>query len=509
MPDLETTHESAAGFRKYLSRWYAPNYAYRDNAVGVWAFHDTADEDLDRSASKGVQRGVDAVLASWHSSHGGTRKDGVYTTWMGTNWSNHGWVARSDRMALGGEFDGSSQERLRYMFWDTCSAVRFSHGHSPARTWTGAAKGIRMVFGWDTPSIDSAHYGQYFWEEWNKNKSLSTAFLDASWKVLHEQVPAVAAFGATESEAVTRRDRERYLYSEAVSSDWVAWKWYELGKTGSDRQTSPTTPASVRDVDIVHSGNSDGEVERVAQKIGVVVAQPRIIESRPFGMRAVRTKALTLTVDADGDYELVLTGASQRTPARTGTQDDEALVERARSLIAEFNLSDGVEIRFSAVRHTGVNAAAKGTTPGDGRIAEKTVIFDEVIDGLPFVDPDAGHIEITFDATSGVVKGVRSSVREPRGIQEQAAGAGGGSPAIAIWEAREMALSSVQQTAAPAEDQAEAQVEITHAIEPGSEEVGYYMIDGKAVPVYRTVVVAEQLPEARPREVIVPLARSR
>ena len=66
-----------------------------------------------------------------------------------------------------------------------------------------------MLFGFETTSVDNPNYGKYFFQEWNKNKSFSTAWLDASWRISHGQVPSVVACGANQADADARLSSER------------------------------------------------------------------------------------------------------------------------------------------------------------------------------------------------------------------------------------------------------------------------------------------------------------
>ena len=145
---LSSTHESADGFRNYLSTWYTPNFARRDSAVSVWQFHDFASYDYDLWNSGGTDLGIDAVRVAWHSGHGGMSSPNRFFAPMGSNWSNNGWNAMSLNMALGGNHNSFGDERLRYLFWDTCNSVMVSGGNDPYSTWGVRAKGLRMVFGY-------------------------------------------------------------------------------------------------------------------------------------------------------------------------------------------------------------------------------------------------------------------------------------------------------------------------------------------------------------------------
>jgi hypothetical protein len=91
----------------------------------------------------------------------------------------------------------SFNEDLRYLYWSTCFSLRVSGSDSPVRTWWNPNKGgLRMMFGYETTSVDDPNYGKFFWDEWKKGKTFARAFLDASWRISHDQVPVVMAAGA-------------------------------------------------------------------------------------------------------------------------------------------------------------------------------------------------------------------------------------------------------------------------------------------------------------------------
>jgi hypothetical protein len=60
----------------------------------------------------------------------------------------------------------------------------------PIKTWGGPDRGFRMLFGFETTSVDSPDYGKNFWSEWNKGKSFTQAWLDTSWDISHTQAPS-------------------------------------------------------------------------------------------------------------------------------------------------------------------------------------------------------------------------------------------------------------------------------------------------------------------------------
>jgi len=144
------------------------------------------------------------VLAVYHSGHGGMGTDGKFYAPLGYNWGGQGTTAISDRMRVG-------NEQVNYLFWSTCESLRVLAGHSPIRTWQPANLGFRMLFGFETTSWDDPNYGKFFWEEWKKGISLSSACLDASWTIAHDQAPSVVACGSNESETRDRVFNERYF----------------------------------------------------------------------------------------------------------------------------------------------------------------------------------------------------------------------------------------------------------------------------------------------------------
>ena len=156
---LSSTHEDAEGWLAYLNRFQPSNFHYRDGGVAVWAYEEDYDNWEDTY-------GMDACLAVYHSGHGNMAADGTFQAPMGAHWGGLGDWAYSSRMHLG-------NEQANYIFWSTCLSLRVHEGHDPVRTWHGANGGFRMLFGFETTSVDRPEYGRWFWEEWNAGDSLA------------------------------------------------------------------------------------------------------------------------------------------------------------------------------------------------------------------------------------------------------------------------------------------------------------------------------------------------
>jgi hypothetical protein len=91
-------------------------------------------------------------------------------------------------------------EAARYIFW----SLRVLEGHSPVQTWWNACQGFRMLFGYETTSVDDPNYGKNLWNHWVGGKSLSRSWLDAGWQISSHQAPSAMAVGANQAEASNR-----------------------------------------------------------------------------------------------------------------------------------------------------------------------------------------------------------------------------------------------------------------------------------------------------------------
>ena len=156
--DLTYTHEDAGGFYNYVKQFVPPNFWYRDGNVLSWIYGEQYDD------WQGTY-GFDACTAEYHSGHGTMDANGVFSMPMGGTWGGTSWVSSND-MRLGNEV-------ARYLFFSTCLSLRVLDGHTPIRTWDAANLGLRMIFGFETTSVDSPRYGEYFFNKWNANGTSS------------------------------------------------------------------------------------------------------------------------------------------------------------------------------------------------------------------------------------------------------------------------------------------------------------------------------------------------
>jgi len=161
--DLHQTHADALGFYQYLYQWYTANFYYKDGNVKTWLYEEPNDHWQN-------YYGIDAVDVFYHSGHGNMTSKGVFQAPSGGSWNNETWISSDHNMLIG-------NQRLRYLFWSTCFSCRVFGGLTPITTWWNddSNPGFRMLFGFETTSVDNGNYGTNFWNHYKAGQSFSTA----------------------------------------------------------------------------------------------------------------------------------------------------------------------------------------------------------------------------------------------------------------------------------------------------------------------------------------------
>lgn len=467
---LSYTHEDAQGFRDWLAKWnHVPNFWFKDDAVKVWAYEETYDNWQDTY-------GFDADLVSYHSGHGAMDSNGVFYAPLGGLWDNRS-TAQSNRMALGNEY-------CRYLFWSTCLSLRVRDGHTPIRTWHGANKGLRMIFGFETVSWDDPNYGKNFGKHWDAGKSLGTAWLDGSWDIAHDQSPSVVACGATQQEAQDRVFNERNFTWATVSNAWYWWRSYTPRAAMRERNllvpSNPLTgrlaPASAR------------SLRAAAERFGFDADS-----LRPAGSLAVTGDGRRrLTINADGTLiaQLAEHNRGNRTPI-----DRSAARSAAADIIQQYGLdADGPLVldRIADVDEAGQSESGSGSQEGPFRTGT-LVQFRQVIGDLPVITPGAGTVRVLID-NDGTPISVTANTRTVEDTSERSTRAPSVEPTPDGTEPRPRESSSperllarelsglLQRTAL----RGEAPIGIEPV--PGTYEVGYDIQDDQAVLVAQRAV---------------------
>ena len=322
---LTYTHEDAQGFYDYVKQFAAPNFWYRDGGVAVWAYYETYDDWQDTY-------GMDAVNVVYHSGHGGRLADGRVWFPLGADWSGQGTNAWSDQMRLG-------NERVNYIFWSTCFACPVYAPLNPITTWNSANLGFRMLFGYETTSVDDPNYGKYFFQEWNKNKSFSTAWLDASWRISHGQVPSVVACGANQADADARLSSERLFNWAHVPKNWWSWRWYNASRSAPPNMTARERNISVpqdmssavlRPIDV-----NERVLRSAVDRFGLRLTIPREVGISPSGASQISDGDTTLAFGADGSVEAHLAQHNYDNRDQISLTDAAAIAQEALGLYGQ------------------------------------------------------------------------------------------------------------------------------------------------------------------------------
>jgi uncharacterized protein DUF6345 len=393
---LSYTHEDAQGWYDYLARFATPNFWYRDGGVQVWAYEQTYDNWQDTY-------GMDAVNAVYHSGHGNMSASGVFEAPLGGVWDGRSW-AYSTNMRLG-------DEQANYIFWSTCLSLRVLDGHNPINTWHNSNLGFRMLFGFETTSVDDPNYGKFFWEQWNRPQPFWQAWCDASWRISHSQAPSVVAVGADQADATNRLWNERLLYWEHVPRNWYQWVWYNAARgVGARRERSLELPDEALIAELRPVEMSAPRVRDLAERFGVEGAVPDLPAGTALRIGDGNGNGPALGVRPNGGFEI-------RFGAPTLDEDQRApRLSRAHEIageaIRQYGLDEDVELAFDQVRHT---VSAGGSTEdrehvAKPRVVETTVQYRQVVNGLPTVGADQGLVQITI-GNDGQLTRLVSTVR--------------------------------------------------------------------------------------------------
>jgi hypothetical protein len=486
--DLGLTHDDVQGFYNYIQQFNTPNAWYRDGSVGQWIYEETYDNYLD-------DYGFDAARVVYHSGHGSMDDNGAFWLPVGNNWGGDVWTSSND-MRLGNEY-------ARYVFWSTCLSLRVKQGHTPIRTWATANQGLRMIFGFETVSVDNPNYGKFFFEEWNKGKSFSTAFLDGSWRISTGQEPSVVAMGATQAEASGRVFNERIFSAERAATNWYWWRWYDSSRA---RNRNLRIPTGARSVTLAPTPASSRDLASWAERFEVSV--PRGINEQDLrrGITLGGDAGARIAIGSDGSREVRL---AETADIRGQISADQA-IKVAHRAIEQYRLAENVDLILDGVRYDR-NAGASADERVDETVREVAVNFVQVVDGIPVVSPDGGRVQIRVD-NDRTMTGIADSTREVREVRDHPAAPPRPdarkprTPGLRTADNFSIDLDgAVQSTSIPAVDElldgalqrrlrrAGSGGQIPSGVRevPASTEIGYALRDGDAVLVARREVELE------------------
>jgi hypothetical protein len=403
-PDLTETSADTWGFINNCASWQKKNYVYADGDVWADDFRTSSDHYAAGHLPAGFD-GIDSVVVGYISAHGQRINASTVRLIMGGT-GHGGCTVNSNQMSLG-------ENDLRYLFLSTCESV----STSPGNTWFGPANGIRAILGYDTLSVDSPDYGKFFFENWKKPRAkTSDSFLDASWRISHEQTPVAAFFGPDRSTAQNLLDNEEYFQHDAISSNSIAWAWYDARslRKGIDvpnvrmmtlHYTDPSEPPAAAELVARLALRS----EAVAIDTTTVSGDNVCYSTDDGSMLAYNTRSgsidLTLGTFASSDAVLFTDdeAVADATAYLSGLQD------ALPSLTTE---ADDASIALSPyeIRHTLAASADRSGGGTDEKLTHVTVVFRQMVAGIPTVGT-GGVVEVTLNGAREVCR-VRSVLRE-------------------------------------------------------------------------------------------------
>jgi len=499
---LSHTHGDATGWLAYLQQFYDRNFWFADGGAQVWAYEETYDNWQDRY-------GMDAVVAVYHSGHGGMDNNGVFFAPLGAVWDGRS-DAISNRMALG-------NEKANYVFWSTCTSLRVLGGHSPIRTWAGPNIGFRMIFGFETVSIDSPDYGKKFWEKWRAGQTYCDAWLNASWDIYHGQAPSVCAVGSTQAEATNRLNTERNFYRDHVPDNWYAWRWY-YAREGI-REPLSQLPGQQQIVQLAPR-EPGAELSALGQLADFPSAALQEVQVDRLGVLSASSGDRVISSGLEGSRWVRLAEPNHRNTQQLPT---ERAIEAARAFAERY--AEGAELVVDSVHDLMQNSGTKdGSEVGRPVSLQTHVTFRQVFDGVPVITPGHGLIRVGLDNDGTAVQAQIATrratgvMREPSTEVSPPPPKGGKATAAPLERDPRKALDAAQkkllaEIATVTADQpgqratAERRPEVRDV--PGTFEVGYEMEGDEAYPAARKLIeIGSQDSMFKTRRwVVAPLAR--
>jgi hypothetical protein len=396
---LSLTHEDAQGWLDYVTQFVPGNFWYKDAGVQVWKYEEAYDNWQDTY-------GADAVVAFYHSGHGNMDANGVFQAPLGSKWDNRDWVY-SNRMTLG-------NETIRYLFWSTCFSLRVFGAHNPIRTWHPVNRGLRMVFGFETTSVDNGDYGKNFWKNFRQlaqGKPFGTCWLDASWQISHNQVPTVMATGVSAAEAQQRVFNENRFYGNAGSSNYYWWRWYNAARASQLARTSlDGIPKNAQVAILAGVKEAEADLKKIAKAMGFSAKNANNLMIDKNGCSVLRDQKKQIILDK---YGRINVETAQHNFKNTDLLDKEKAIGIAEGAIVQSGLDKKADLRLDKIIY---GYSCGGSSKGSGKIEEEQITetilqYRQVIDGLPSINAGNGLVRVSIDNDGNIIS-FNSSVKK-------------------------------------------------------------------------------------------------
>ena len=389
--DLHQTHGDALGFYNYLHNFVEPNFWFKDSGVQTWQY----EEPYDHWQNK---YGVDAVLAFYHSGHGNMDGNGVFQAPMGGAWNGESWFFSNHDVKFANQVS-------RYIFWSTCLSCRVLGTNNPVRTWWASDNnpGFSMLFGFETVSVDNPNYGTNFWNHWKNGESFSTAWLNASWDIYHNQGPSCVASGNDANDANNRVFNERAFNWGVVARNYYTWRWYYAASVA---KRNLAMPEELKIAEFEKATFNKESLRTIAGSLSIKEG----LSMMPDGECKITNQQQSVSINKSGQLYVKL---GEVNVANKKQISEAEAIKIAQQHIKEHNLNAGEKYELDIVRLSKVAGAKGSKNPKvDAEYVTDTMVqFRQIINGVPAINSDNGLIRITVD-NDGKVANMHSSVKK-------------------------------------------------------------------------------------------------
>jgi hypothetical protein len=163
---------------------------------------------------------IDNVNMCFYSDHGGNWANTMHIAFSA---KHQNCLGSSDQWKLGAKM-------LKWLILDCCQCVPANHPEQAVQIWFTPAHGVHMVFGFVGDGYDcwwARNVGSDFGSDASQGKKLTYAWLDAAYSWWLGTAAISIAFGATQAEAINRRENETINWRDypVTAPNWMAWKW--------------------------------------------------------------------------------------------------------------------------------------------------------------------------------------------------------------------------------------------------------------------------------------------
>jgi Family of unknown function (DUF6345) len=210
-PNLSNRADVAEGFQNAMA-------AQGNTAVFDWGDQNAWETDFRTPANGGDSLNwSDNVNFCYFADHGGN----------GSNVFQVGFTAQHDNCRGSSDTWQLGAKSLKWMVFDTCDLVLGTDAGSVSE-WFSAMAGVHLVFGFVATAYDDGGRGAAFGADAAAGDTLSDAWLSDAVASGPDQTAIAIAAGASQAEAVMRRDFEciPWVGFDVTATTWLAWKWY-------------------------------------------------------------------------------------------------------------------------------------------------------------------------------------------------------------------------------------------------------------------------------------------